>query len=661
MAASKNRQYTLTIDLNALNHLGINLYSNIPAVISETVANSWDADAKVVSITVDKNKRTVTITDDGRGMNEDELNNRYLRVGYSKRDVEGTSTPIHGRHVMGRKGIGKLSLFSIARTIEVHTVRVDNAGHILQRNALRMNSDDIKKMINKQAQGKQASYKPKALSQTLANMSRGTRIIISDLKSEGALQVEWIRKRLARRFSIIGEEFDFQVKLDEKPITIEDRDYFRSLQYIWYIGADSGRFADAAINAKKKDYLDGVVDGALNYSVSGWIGTFDEQRNIDDKENNSIVVLAWGKLVQEDILQDVDEAGLFMKYLIGEIRADFVDLDAEEDIATSDRQRLQKDEPRYKALLEYVETIVKKTIKLKWAEWRKTNAKERALKNDVVREWYEQLPVDNKKYAHEVFEKIETLEVPNESLRKELYKQSILAFEAFAHRKNLSELQKIRTGEEFQRLISIFNSMDNLEEAYFYTIAKSRLEALAKLENITAKTKERTIQELLFDHLWLLDTSWERPTTDQKMEALIGKEWAKIDAKLTSDEKKGRIDIFYKTVAGKHIIIELKAYGVKPKISKLIDQVQKYDGAVRKIAKLCDPLREPLVETICILGHPPQPSDKDKQNRDLLRAVDARYVLYDELIQQTRESYRDYLLAHEKIGRIRELVTRLGD
>ncbi len=38
-------KYQLSIDLNALNHLGINLYSNIPAVVSETVANSWDADA----------------------------------------------------------------------------------------------------------------------------------------------------------------------------------------------------------------------------------------------------------------------------------------------------------------------------------------------------------------------------------------------------------------------------------------------------------------------------------------------------------------------------------------------------------------------------------------------------------------------------------------
>ena len=38
-------KFKLTLDYNVINHLGINLYSNIPAVISEAVANAWDADA----------------------------------------------------------------------------------------------------------------------------------------------------------------------------------------------------------------------------------------------------------------------------------------------------------------------------------------------------------------------------------------------------------------------------------------------------------------------------------------------------------------------------------------------------------------------------------------------------------------------------------------
>jgi hypothetical protein len=39
--------FVMTVDLNVLEHLGINLYSNIAAVLTEAVANAWDADANM--------------------------------------------------------------------------------------------------------------------------------------------------------------------------------------------------------------------------------------------------------------------------------------------------------------------------------------------------------------------------------------------------------------------------------------------------------------------------------------------------------------------------------------------------------------------------------------------------------------------------------------
>lgn len=44
--------YVLTLDLRVLDHLGINLYSNAAAVLSEAVANAWDADAEKVVVTI---------------------------------------------------------------------------------------------------------------------------------------------------------------------------------------------------------------------------------------------------------------------------------------------------------------------------------------------------------------------------------------------------------------------------------------------------------------------------------------------------------------------------------------------------------------------------------------------------------------------------------
>ena len=87
----------------------MNLYSNIPAVLSEIVANSWDADAKTVSVTIDKENETITIEDDGIGMDRDDVIDHFLTVGFKRRAEIGELTPIKKRKPMGRKGIGKLS------------------------------------------------------------------------------------------------------------------------------------------------------------------------------------------------------------------------------------------------------------------------------------------------------------------------------------------------------------------------------------------------------------------------------------------------------------------------------------------------------------------------------------------------------------------------
>src|SRR4051794_1027342 len=97
-------RYTLSLDLNVLNHLGLNLYSNTAAALSEAVANAWDADATEVAITLADDE--ITIKDNGTGMTLTDVNERFLAVGYRRRGDLGERTD-RGRLVMGRKGIGK--------------------------------------------------------------------------------------------------------------------------------------------------------------------------------------------------------------------------------------------------------------------------------------------------------------------------------------------------------------------------------------------------------------------------------------------------------------------------------------------------------------------------------------------------------------------------
>lgn len=208
---AKTPSYRMTLSLNVLNHLGLKLYSNVPAVLSEVVANAWDADATTVEIELDRSK--IVIGDDGEGLNAKEINDRYLLVGYQRREDRGDRTP-SGRLVMGRKGIGKLSLFSVAEVIDVFTVKNG------KKAALRMELRKIKKLIE---HGGEAEYNPTPLSTASIDFDQGTRIVLSSLsKRVSTLTEKGLRTRLARRFSIIGEESDFAITVNGETVGLPD-------------------------------------------------------------------------------------------------------------------------------------------------------------------------------------------------------------------------------------------------------------------------------------------------------------------------------------------------------------------------------------------------------------------------------------------------------
>ena len=157
MNTSEESKYKMSISLNVLNHLGINLYSNMPAVLSEVIANAWDADASRVDIDFDLKQQTITIKDDGIGMTEADINDKYLRIGYQRRRNGNPELTAKGRKPMGRKGIGKLSLFSIADEISVYSAKGSD------ENAFLMDANAIKKAAQNGNPERAALYHPKPI------------------------------------------------------------------------------------------------------------------------------------------------------------------------------------------------------------------------------------------------------------------------------------------------------------------------------------------------------------------------------------------------------------------------------------------------------------------------------------------------------------------
>ena len=130
-SGQKDKPFKLNFSNRVIEHLGIKLYQNRPTnVVAEFVSNSWDADATKVSIDLKASKEktppSIIITDNGRGMTRQELINDFLVIGRDRRTSPLDKT-LEGRLPMGRKGIGKLAGFGIARTIDV--LSVPNAKH----------------------------------------------------------------------------------------------------------------------------------------------------------------------------------------------------------------------------------------------------------------------------------------------------------------------------------------------------------------------------------------------------------------------------------------------------------------------------------------------------------------------------------------------------
>jgi hypothetical protein len=142
-----------------------------------------------------------------------------------------------------------------------------------------------------------------------------------------------------------------------------------------------------------------------------------------------------------------------------------------------------------------------------------------------------------------------------------MYRHGILAFERMKLRGSTEEF--VTSVESADRLLAVLADRDALEASLYRDIVKSRLDAIRDFQTIIDEdAKETVLQKYLFDHLWLLDPAWERATGSQIMESRLTTEGVLIED-MTEKERLGRVDIAYRTHAGKHVIVELKKVGRK--------------------------------------------------------------------------------------------------
>lgn len=99
--------------------LGRQNFNNAQSAVLELIKNSYDASASVVELSFLDN--SLTISDNGRGMDAESFKNYWLHVGVSGKDYSIESPSGKKRVTAGAKGIGRFALARLGEEVEMYS------------------------------------------------------------------------------------------------------------------------------------------------------------------------------------------------------------------------------------------------------------------------------------------------------------------------------------------------------------------------------------------------------------------------------------------------------------------------------------------------------------------------------------------------------------
>jgi hypothetical protein len=122
------------VQSHVLKLLGDELIGHDRLAVFELVKNAYDADAKVVDVTLslDSSPPTIKILDNGYGMSADTIEKAWLEIGTdSKRGPNARKRTELGRAVLGEKGVGRLAIQKLGTNVRLVTRTRSNGEHEL--------------------------------------------------------------------------------------------------------------------------------------------------------------------------------------------------------------------------------------------------------------------------------------------------------------------------------------------------------------------------------------------------------------------------------------------------------------------------------------------------------------------------------------------------
>ncbi|MDO9150585.1 MAG: ATP-binding protein [Methylotenera sp.] len=611
---------TLRYDPLTIKHLGVSLYSQLPSVLSELISNAYDADADVMEINLVDNLsgKEIYIKDNGHGMSFDEINDKYLMVGRNRRvEVESRFTPIKKRLVIGKKGLGKLSVFGVCSEILIKTIK---DGYI---NEFEMNLIEIERL--------KGEYNPPIIKKNESTaLPNGTELTLKKVKRKGSFDLDLIVKSLSKKFTVF-DELKVNVSLNNKNLTqLTNEMKFSELkmQYDWEFPND----------------MFGTTYPYWN-RIKGTIIT--PETPLKDTSMRGIYLTSRGKIVNEAEFYGIRDNDFVHTYMTGYLEIDFID-EFEEDVISTDRHSLIWEHDEATALKSYLQDVIKK-IGVEWKKNRNRDASEDIKKHsgiDVL-EWKKGLVPYERKLAEQIVDPI--LEDPSIDIKNstQMVQGVINQFSHQSFKDYASELANTVPSQEIPRIINLLNNWKITETKELSALATMRVEVINTFEKLLEDdtTKEvPTLHDFLKKFSWLLDPRVLEFKDEVTYSKLLKETYPEEDLK--EDDK--RIDFLCSnTMGGILYVIEIKRSNYKID-KKAIEQAYEY-GVFLKDKYATE---SGFSNVVCYVVGGSKSTEGVFQSKEktYMRTGEVFVKTYRELLEQSKKFHSEFIQTHKSFN-----------
>lgn len=607
----RTRHFSITVLGRTLEHLGVQMYKRRDVAIAELVANCWDAGATNVDIMLpakagyDPTTAEIVIVDNGEGMTDDEVEEEYLVIGRNRRAEHQPEPP--DRKVMGRKGIGKLAGFGLARHMAVSTWR-DGAATSFELDAASL----------KQASGAVTDVPIEGVVGPVpadAVTPEGTSIRLSELKHKTPLDPDVLRGALARRFS-------------------------RTVRGHMRIRVNGFDVADPDLNLEFREPEEGEIkiEVAPGQLVRWWAGS---SVTVLGSELQGFTVLVRGKTAQAPPyffgVESTATAQHGTKYITGVIEADFLDEgdDDESDRISTDRQEIDWADEGAAALKLWGEDLVRRLLRQR--RKKREDASEKKIEDDP--ELRARIDALDKPSADQVRRFIRALGAADtdEDRVKPLADTVIRAYEYRQFHDFIQQLDDIaEEPEQLQLAVEYLRGWKVLESRAILEVIKGRLDIVDKFHSMIVNDAAETawavggenLHDLIADYPWLIQPEWQVLSEERRITTQL-RQWGNED--IADPDDRRRYDFLALESEGGLIVIEIKRSGH----AVTLEDLQQLERYVERLAQ-----GRPNIRGVFITG------DRYALPERLLRnwrdREDIELLSWAEVHTRTRSYYEHY-------------------